>query len=111
MINTCAKRCYTFAAVQRKSVSSRHMRCRMIASLRATATIAFWIPRRLAMAMPHALRGFQRPCDLGLIPRLYQSGETARIGRVSKCGDAMMRVALYEAAFVALNGRRCISTG
>ena len=38
----------------------------------------------------------------GLTPRLYQSGETARIGRVSKCGDAMMRVALYEAAFVAL---------
>ena len=31
-----------------------------------------------------------------------RAGETARIGRVSKCGDAMMRVALYEAAFVAL---------
>src|SRR3954469_8514478 len=39
-------------------------------------------------------------------PRLYQSGETARVGRVSKCGDAMMRSALYEAALVLLTGRR-----
>ena len=42
----------------------------------------------------------------GLTPRLYQSGETARIGRVSKCGDAMMRAALYEAALVLLTGSR-----
>ena len=38
----------------------------------------------------------------GLTPRLYQSGETARVGRVSRCGDAMMRAALYEAALVLL---------
>lgn len=38
----------------------------------------------------------------GLTPRLYQSGETARMGRVSRCGDAMMRAALYEAALVLL---------
>ena len=42
----------------------------------------------------------------GLTPRLYQSGETARIGRVSKCGDSMMRAALYEAALVLLTGSR-----
>ncbi len=42
----------------------------------------------------------------GLTPRLYQSGETARVGRVSKCGDAMMRAALYEAALVLLTGSR-----
>ncbi len=41
----------------------------------------------------------------GLTPRLYQSGETMRVGRVSKCGDAMMRAALYEAALVLLTGR------
>jgi transposase len=34
----------------------------------------------------------------GLTPRLYQSGETSRAGRVSKCGDAMLRATLYEAA-------------
>jgi transposase len=42
----------------------------------------------------------------GLTPRLYQSGETARMGRVSRCGDAMMRAALYEAALVLLTSPR-----
>ena len=34
----------------------------------------------------------------GLTPRKWQSGEIDRMGRISKCGDAMMRAALYEAA-------------
>jgi len=42
----------------------------------------------------------------GLTPRLYQSGETSRVGRVSKCGDAMLRATLYEAALVLLTGPR-----
>ena len=33
---------------------------------------------------------------LGLTPVLHQSGETNRIGRISLCGDAMMRSLLYE---------------
>jgi transposase len=40
----------------------------------------------------------------GLTPRLHQSGETARVGRVSRWGDAMMRSSLYEAALVLLTG-------
>ena len=39
---------------------------------------------------------------LGLTPILHQSGESSRIGRVSLCGDAMMRGLLYEAAQVLL---------
>jgi transposase len=39
---------------------------------------------------------------LGLTPTLNQSGETNRIGRISLCGDAMMRGLLYEAAQVLL---------
>jgi transposase len=35
---------------------------------------------------------------LGLTPSRYQSGETNRTGAISKCGDEMMRVMLYEAA-------------
>lgn len=35
---------------------------------------------------------------LGLTPMLKQSGESHRIGRVSLCGDGMMRGLLYEAA-------------
>ncbi|MDE3240982.1 MAG: IS110 family transposase [Paracoccaceae bacterium] len=35
---------------------------------------------------------------LGLTPVLKQSGESERVGRVSLCGDSMMRGLLYEAA-------------
>ena len=38
----------------------------------------------------------------GLTPVLNQSGESHRVGRVSLCGDAMMRALLYEAAQVML---------
>jgi transposase len=35
---------------------------------------------------------------LGLTPVLHQSGESRRVGRISLCGDGMMRTLLYEAA-------------
>ena len=34
----------------------------------------------------------------GLTPAKYQSGEIDRSGAISRCGDEMMRVMLYEAA-------------
>jgi transposase len=34
----------------------------------------------------------------GLTPSKYQSGEADWSGRISRCGDEMMRVMLYEAA-------------
>jgi len=40
---------------------------------------------------------------LGLTPVLNQSGESHRVGRVSLCGDSMMRALLYEAAQVMLS--------
>jgi transposase len=40
--------------------------------------------------------------SLGLTPVLNQSGESLRVGRVSLCGDAMMRALLYEAAQVLM---------
>ncbi len=39
---------------------------------------------------------------LGLTPRRYQSGEVDRAGRISKCGDRMVRTLLFEAAGVLL---------
>ncbi len=39
---------------------------------------------------------------LGLTPRQYQSGEVDRSGRISKCGDALARTLMYEAAVVIL---------
>jgi transposase len=40
---------------------------------------------------------------LGLTPRQYQSGEIDRSGRISRCGDALARTLLYEAANVILS--------
>jgi transposase len=39
---------------------------------------------------------------LGLTPCKYQSGESNRTGAISKCGDKLMRVMLYEAAQILL---------
>lgn len=39
---------------------------------------------------------------LGLTPVMNQSGESNRVGRISLCGDIMMRTLLYEAAQVML---------
>jgi transposase len=38
----------------------------------------------------------------GLAPSRYQSGEINRPGAISRCGDEMMRVMLYEAAHIML---------
>ena len=40
--------------------------------------------------------------SLGLTPRLDQTGQSRRTGRVTKCGDGMTRALLYEAALVML---------
>ncbi|WP_424959195.1 transposase [Hyphomicrobium sp. 1Nfss2.1] len=39
---------------------------------------------------------------LGLTRRQYQSGETDRSGRISRCGDHLARTLMYEAAVVIL---------
>ena len=46
----------------------------------------------------------------GLTPKKYQSGETDITGAISKTGDAMARVALYEAAQVMLTRAKTFST-
>jgi transposase len=39
---------------------------------------------------------------IGLTPKRYASGEIDRMGRISRCGDGMLRSYLYEAAGVLL---------
>jgi transposase len=39
---------------------------------------------------------------MGLTPSKYQSGESERTGGISRCGDEMIRVMLYEAAQILL---------
>src|SRR6266480_2723941 len=42
----------------------------------------------------------------GLTPRRQQSGEIDRMGGISKCGDALMREMLFEAALVLMTHSR-----
>jgi hypothetical protein len=42
----------------------------------------------------------------GLTCSKYQSGEIERSGRISRCGDEMMRVMLYEAAQIMLRSKK-----
>ena len=42
----------------------------------------------------------------GLTCSKYQSGEIDRNGRISRCGDEMMRVMLYEAAQSMMNSKK-----
>jgi transposase len=48
------------------------------------------------------LRSRSVGAHLGLTPRQYQSGEVDRSGRISRCGDALTRTLMYEAATVIL---------
>jgi len=58
-IGSDLSRCHAGAAacslVQRNSVPSTHIRCMITANRRASATIAFFIPRRLAICIAQAL--------------------------------------------------------
>jgi transposase len=53
---------------------------------------------------------FQRSRDVGahfgLTPRRYSSGQTDYDGHISRCGDEMVRTALYQAAHVLLHHGR-----
>jgi transposase len=48
--------------------------------------------------------------QFGLTPKKYQSGEPEITGGISKVGDAMVRMALYEAANVLLSRTTRVST-
>ena len=94
----------TFAALHRKllAIVRDDATCRRlmtipgvgpVVALAYTATID--IPQRFrsAKAVGPAL---------GLTPALDESGESRRVGRISCCGDSMLRTLLYEAAQVLL---------
>lgn len=52
---------------------------------------------------PHRFKNARQLSSyLGLTPKLYQSGETERLGRISKRGPRMLRGMLVECAWVSL---------
>ena len=64
-------------------------RCRPVVALTYRATVD--VPARFRKSK--SVRAV-----FGLTCSKYQSGEIGRSGRISRCGDEMMRVMLYEAA-------------
>ena len=47
---------------------------------------------------------------IGLKPRIYQSGEVSRVGRISRSGDSNLRSPMYETALVLMARRgKCSS--
>jgi transposase len=57
---------------------------------------------RAAVDQPERFVSKSVGASFGLTPRRYQSGETDRVGAISRTGDASVRVALFEAAHVML---------
>ena len=55
ILHGCHAAAATCSRVQRNSVPSTHMRCMITANRRASATIAFFIPQRLAICIAQAL--------------------------------------------------------
>ena len=61
---------------------------------------------RTGVDVPHRFNSSRLVAAVfGLTPRVHASGETEQIGRITKCGDGMVRWLLYEAANVMLT--RC----
>jgi transposase len=94
--------------VRRRALSSdacrRHMTMPGVGPLTALAyTAALDDPKR-----------FKHSADvgayLGLTPRRYASGEIDRMGRISKCGDPLVRSYLYEAANIMLTRSKAASS-
>src|SRR5438445_7713014 len=72
--------------------------CRRLMTIPAVGAVA--APAcRATVAVPASFRNSKAVgAVFGLTPAKYQSGENDRTGAISRCGDEMMRMMLYEAA-------------
>jgi transposase len=80
--------------------------CRRLMTIPGVGTVVA-LTYRTGIDVPER---FSRSRDVGahfgLTPRRYSSGQTDYDGRISCCGDAMVRTALYQAAHVLLHHGR-----
>lgn len=82
--------------VRRDEVCRRFMTVPGVGPITALAfKTAIEVPERFAKSKAVG-------AHFGLTPRRYSSGQIDYQGRISKCGDALMRTMLYEAASVLL---------
>jgi len=85
-----------------KELSEQHPVCRQLMSVPGVGPIvaATYVA---TLDDPHRFKHSHQVADyVGLVPSLYQSGETEYRGRITKEGDALLRCLLVEAATVLL---------
>lgn len=80
--------------------------CRRLMTVPGVGTVVALTYRTGIDAPERFSRSRDVGAHFGLTPRRYSSGQTDYDGRISCCGDAMVRTALYQAANVLLHHGR-----
>ena len=80
--------------------------CRRLMTVPGVGVIAALTYRSGVDAPERFTRSRDVGAHFGLTPRRYSSGQTDYDGRISRCGDEMVRTALYQAANVLLHHGR-----
>ena len=80
--------------------------CRRLMTVPGVGTVVALTYRTGIDAPERFSRSRDVGAHFGLTPRRYSSGQTDYDGRISRCGDAMVRTALYQAANVLLHHGR-----
>ncbi len=80
--------------------------CRRLMTVPGVGVIVALSGRTGADAPERFKRSRDVGAHFGLTPRRYSSGQTDYDGRISRCGDEMVRTALYQAAHVLLHHGR-----
>ncbi|RWP57393.1 MAG: IS110 family transposase [Mesorhizobium sp.] len=100
LLEARAKLRQNFAALHRKvlTIVRGDENCRRLMSIPGVGPVVA-LAYTATIDMPGRFRNSKVVgAILGLTPVLNESGESRRIGRISLCGDRMMRTLLYEAA-------------
>lgn len=89
-----------------REVARRDPVCRQLMSVPGVGVIVALTYRTGVDAPERFKRSRDVGAHFGLTPRRYSSGQTDYDGRISRCGDEMVRTALYQAAHVLLHHGR-----
>jgi transposase len=89
-----------------RQLARRDTVCRQLMTVPGVGTVVALTYRTGIDAPERFSRSRDVGAHFGLTPRRYSSGQTDYDGRISRCGDAMVRTALYQAANVLLHHSR-----
>lgn len=89
-----------------RDLARRDPVCRRLMSVPGVGVIVALTYRTGVDAPERFRRSRDVGAHFGLTPRRYSSGQTDYDGRISRCGDEMVRTALYQAAHVLLHHGR-----